>query len=108
PVDVDHAHDPEVKTAFGLLNDVLEDSSQASAAWHVLVSDAGDICAKRLRRTRKDLVDLLSGNGIKVRPPRKDERWHRQLDFSRDLLRKRHAASALIVLSQLDADIGQA
>jgi hypothetical protein len=108
PVDVDHPHEPDAKSAFRLLEDVLEDQGQAGAAWHVLVTDAGELCARRLRRTRKDLVELLVGNGIKVKPPKKDERWHRQLDFSRDLIRRRHAAAALSLLSQLELDLDSA
>src|SRR5690606_1561561 len=76
------------------------------SAWAVLVTDASDLCARRLRRTRHELVSLLERAGIKVLPPANDARWHRQLDFSRQLLAKRHAASARLVLAQLENQLG--
>ncbi|HEU0076176.1 MAG TPA: tetratricopeptide repeat protein, partial [Longimicrobiaceae bacterium] len=107
PVDIDRENQPEAKIALQLLLSVLEDPDQLAAAWSVLVVDANDICARRLRRTRKDLVDLLVDAGIRLQPPAKDAPWHRQLDFSRNLLEKRHAAAALSVLAQLEARLAR-
>ncbi len=104
-VDLDEAHQPDSKLAFQLLRSVLEDESQVDAAWAMLVADANDLCARRLRRTRRDLVSLLEQATIKVQPPPKDARWHRQLDFSRQLLAKTHPASALLVLNQLEDQV---
>src|SRR5690606_5148561 len=101
-VDIDHPHEPDTKVALRLLSSVLEDPSQADSAWAILTTDAGDLCARRLRRTRHDLVSLLGLARIKVLPPEKDARWHRQLDFSKQLLAKRHAASARMVLTELE------
>ena len=103
--DFDHADDPEAKLAIHLIESVLEDRTQAQNAWDKLETDAADICARRLRRTRKDLVDLLAAAHIKTRPLAKDEHWHRQLDVSKQLLHKRHAAAALTVLSQVETHI---
>jgi tetratricopeptide (TPR) repeat protein len=104
-VDVDHAYQPEAKHARLLLQSVLEDAAQAAAAWDILVADANDVCAQRLRRDRPALVQLLTSRGIQVRPPAPDERWMRQLDFTRDLLHKRHAAAALARLRQIETDM---
>ena len=105
PIDVDHPHDPEGKQAMQLLASVLEDPTRAIAAWGVLANDADDLCARKLRRNRKDLVDLLRAVDIGVKPLAKDERWHRQLDFCRQLLNRRHAAAALTVLSEIETGI---
>lgn len=107
-VDVDHPHQPEAKQARLLLESVLEDVAQAGAAWDILVADANDVCAQRLRRDRPALVQLLASRGIQVRPPKPDERWMRQLDFTRDLLRKGHAAAALSRLRQIETDMREA
>jgi tetratricopeptide (TPR) repeat protein len=108
PIDIDRARDPEAKTALQLLSSVLDDREQAVAALGVLVTDAGDVCARRHRRTRKELVDLLDGAKIKVRPPAKDDRWHRQLDFCRQILDRNdrhHAAVALTILTRLAIEL---
>jgi tetratricopeptide (TPR) repeat protein len=102
PVEVDRAMHSETKEALRLLGDVLQDSSQANAALGVLVTDAGDLCARQLRRTRKDLVDLLAAANIVVSPPRKDAPAHRELDFSKQLIQKKHASAALVVLRNLE------
>jgi tetratricopeptide (TPR) repeat protein len=105
PVDIDRDRDPEAKTALHLLASVLDQPEQVMAALGVLTTDAGDVCARKLRRTRKELVDLLEGAKIKVRPPAKDDRWHRQLDFCRQLLDRHHAAAALTVLTKLAVEL---
>lgn len=105
PLDMDAEQDPEAKFTFQLLESVLEDPQDRSSAWAVLLTDAGDVSAKRLRRTRKELVERLAGAGIKVRPPTKDERFMRQLDFSKRLLESGHARAVLKVLSTLEPDI---
>jgi tetratricopeptide (TPR) repeat protein len=106
-MDIDLESHPEAKLALQLLGSTLENPDELAAAWALLVTDAGDICARRLRRTRKDLVELLAGAGIRLQPLAQDAPWHRQLDFSRALLEKRHSAAALSVLSQLEARLGQ-
>jgi predicted Zn-dependent protease len=103
--DLDAAKDPEVKISTQLLESILEERGNAPAAWALLTSDAADICAKKLRRTRKELVDLLQSANIKVRLPAPDERVARQLDLSKRLLNDAKAAAALAVLSILDADL---
>jgi tetratricopeptide (TPR) repeat protein len=108
PVDVDQISDPETQRAFDRLRAVLEDPSQASAAWSVLAADAEIVCAKRLRRTRQDLVQLLNDAKISVRPPVKDQRWHQQLDFTRDLLNTRHPDAALSRLAHLGKELDAA
>ncbi len=102
-VDVVGPGDADRKEALRLLRDVLEAPEHADAAWSVLTRDAGDLCKNRARRTRKDLVDLLTGKGFKVRPPPKDNVWHRQLDFCRDhLLSRGEASAALSTLQNLE------
>lgn len=103
--DLDRTNDPERKLTNQLLELVLEDPQQATAAWAVLAADAADICAKKLRRTRKELVDLLAAAKIGVRLPSKDERFMRQLDLSKRLLAEGKAEMVLTVLAILDADL---
>jgi tetratricopeptide (TPR) repeat protein len=105
-IDVDRTHDPGAKIALHLLSSVLENPEQAFAALGVLGSDADEVCARRLHRTRKDLVAVLTEAKLAVRPPARDERWHRQLDFSKRLLEKHYASAALIALKQLGAELG--
>lgn len=105
-VDVDSAHEPEAKQAYHLLQTViLEDPIQSAAAWSVLVDDAGTVCARKERRTRKQLVALLEGAHIKVKPPAKDDAWHRQLDFTKQLLNKQLPEAALAQLVDLDKQL---
>lgn len=108
PVDIDAAAEPEAKLTIQMLATVLEDVSQATAAWAVLVTDAGDLAAKRLRRTRKELVDLLGASGIKVRPPSPDDRFMRQLDFSKRLLEDLHADAVLTILAAIEPELDAA
>ena len=108
PVDVDSAQDPEAKHAFSLLQtSILDDPDQAAAAWAVLVDDAAEICARRERRTRKDLVGLLQGANIAVRPPAKDDPWHRDLDFTKQLMAKRLFEPALAQLKDVEQRLNQ-
>jgi tetratricopeptide (TPR) repeat protein/predicted nucleic acid-binding protein len=102
PADLDDPHDPERKLAIEILRDRLDDPTQVEKAWAVLAADAQDICKRRLRRGRKDLVSLLEGVGVHVRPPAKDDRWHRTLDGTKRLLQKRHAKAALASLVELE------
>lgn len=106
-MDIDRESHPEAKFALQLLRSIIEDAEQVAAAWALLVEDAGDICARRLRRTRKDLVDRLGGAGIRLQPLAEDAPWHRQLDFSRSLLERHHPTAALSVLSQLETRLQQ-
>src|SRR5690606_8402125 len=68
-VDVDRPSDAEVQHALRELETVLEDPKLAAAAWAVLVEDASEMCARRGRRTRDELVALLAAQSIKVTPP---------------------------------------
>lgn len=103
--ELDSPGDYQRKLAMQLLGSVLEDPEQAIAAWDVLEADAHDLAAKKLARTRRDLVDLLRAARIVVRPAPKDERFTRQLDMSRRLLREENAAAALAVVGMLEADL---
>lgn len=106
PIDVDLASEPEAKHALQLLQTViLADATQTAAAWATLTADASDLCARRERRTRNRLVDLLEGAGIKVRPPARDDAWHRKLDFTKELLRRRQPKLALELLTQIEGDL---
>lgn len=109
PIDVDSAQDPESKHAYHLLQtSVLDDPGQATAAWAVLVDDAAEICARRERRTRKDLIALLDGANIKVRPPARDDPWHRDLDFTKQLVGKRMYEPALAQLKDMEQRLSEA
>jgi predicted Zn-dependent protease len=103
-VDVDRAADAERRFATHLLEDALVDSSQAAAAWDVLSQDASQVCAKRLRRTRQDIVELLGAKGMAVRPPEKDEAVMQQLDLSRRLLAQDKGSLAFSLLGMIEAD----
>ncbi len=105
-VDVDREQEPEMKLALHLLEQVLEEPAQAIAAMGLLVSDASEVCARKLNRTRKDLVTILTEAKIRVRAPPRDERWLRQLDFSKQLLDNRYAQAALAVLRQMESALG--
>jgi len=103
-VDVDRAADAERRFATHLLEDALVDSTQAAAAWDVLSQDASQLCAKQLRRTRQDIVDLLAAKGIAVRPPEKEEAVMQQLDLSRRLLAQDKGSLAFSLLGMIEAD----
>lgn len=105
-VDLDAPADPEARMAISLLEEALEDPSQAQAAWGVLVTDAGELCARRLRRTRKDLAAILLSAGIRLRPPRTDEKWLGRLEAAKRLVDKRHNAAALKELSDIEKELG--
>lgn len=103
PADVDNQYDAEITVATQLLGTlVLKDPSQADAAWAVLAADADTLCAHRQRRTRADLVLLLETSGIGVRPPARDDIWHRQLDHTKQLIAKQHHKAALAQLGDLE------
>jgi tetratricopeptide (TPR) repeat protein len=104
-VDVDRASDPERKNAAHLLEEALVDPGQASSAWAVLAQDAAEICARRLQRTRQDILNLLTAKGIAVRPPQEDEVSMQQLDFSKRLLAAEKGALALSFLEMIEADL---
>lgn len=106
-VDVDRVQDAEMQIALDRIASVLENPEQATAAMRILISDAADICATKQHRTRTHLITLLSEAKIQVRPPRKDERWHRQLDFTKALLDTRHGVAALAALRQLKSVLGE-
>ena len=95
------------KYAFHLLQTViLEEPGQVAAAWSVLVDDAGTICARRQRRDRRQLIALLEGAHIKVKPPAKDDRWFRRLDFVDQLLEKHLPDASLAQLTELEKELG--
>ncbi|HXI12417.1 MAG TPA: tetratricopeptide repeat protein [Thermoanaerobaculia bacterium] len=103
-LDVDNAADAERKFATHLLEEALVDPVQAQAAWDVLANDAAQLCAKRLRRTRQDIVDLLVAKGIAVRPPTKDEAVMQQLALSRRLLAEEKGSLAFSLVGMIEAD----
>lgn len=105
PLDAEFAADPEVKHALQLLEAVLEDPTQATAAYALLVKDAGELCAKQLRRSRHDLVGLLAGAGIATKTPQPFEREMSQLDISKALLAEGKAQETLGVLAILEANL---
>ena len=105
PLDVDLPHHPEQKYACDLLGRVLANPDQAPAAWDVLVADAVEVCARRLARTRKDLVDRLTGVGISVCPSSEEQRWHNLLDSSRFLLMRGHSMAAFQLLTEYEKSL---
>lgn len=105
PCDLDSPADLERKFAMHLLGSLLEDKEQVIAAWDVLEADAKDLSAKKLARTRRELVDILRAAKIAVRPPEKDERFTRQLDMSRRLIKEENPSAALSVVGILQADL---
>lgn len=105
-VDVDAADDAETKIALQLLEEsVLVDRGSSTAAWRVLADDAQDVCARRLRRTRRELVALLEGAGIAVRAPSGGDRWQRQMDLTRELIADGHASAALAALAKMQQEV---
>jgi tetratricopeptide (TPR) repeat protein len=107
-IDIDKPEDPESKQAIALLESiVLAEPNQSESAWAILVNDASDICARKQRRNRNALVELLSGAKIKVRPLAKDDKWLRQLDFTKAAISKRHAAAALAILAEVEKNLAQ-
>ena len=104
-VDVDKVSDVDWKFAIQRLGTVLEDPANANAAWDVLVRDAADLCSKRLKRTRTELITILRTATFKVRPPQKDERFVRQLELSKRFLQEEKPAAALSVIGLLDVDL---
>lgn len=106
PVDVDAAKDPEWKGMTTLLSHALEDPSLVTAAQAVLADDGNRLCARKLRRTRNDLVALLEAAKIKVKPPARDERWHRELDFTLRLLTQAQPEACLTLLEEMERSQG--
>lgn len=108
PVDVDAAKDPEWKGMATLLAHALEDPAQVTAAQAVLADDGNRLCAKKLRRTRSDLVALLEAAKIKTKPPARDERWHRELDFTLRLLKQAQPQACLTLIEEMErSQVGQ-
>jgi tetratricopeptide (TPR) repeat protein len=108
PVDVDSVDESDAKSALLWLREhVLENGDQALAAWRVLADDANSMCSLKLRRTRKELVDLLEGAGLRVRHPTREDQWHRQLDATKALLERGYAAAALSNLRSLKDAVRQ-
>ena len=103
-VTVDAATDAERKFATHLLEEALVDPAQAPAAWDVLANDAAQLCAKRLRRTRQDIVDLLAAKGIAIRPPEEDEAVVQQLALSRRLLVEDRGSLAFSLVGMIESD----
>ncbi len=103
--DLDEPNGAARKDALRRLEGALRNSSQAAAAWAVLRADGAAVCEHRARRTRADLVRLLEGKGIGVRPPEPDEAAMRMLDFSRRLLQERRGNAAVEFLNLVEADL---
>lgn len=104
-VDVSLPDDPEAQRSKDLLAGVLSDPLTAETAWAVLLEAAADVAARRLRKDRAAVIDLLTGRGIGVRLLSPDERWLSQLDFVRQLLERRQAGAALSVLDQVESAV---
>jgi len=104
-IDVTPPDDPETKRAEDLLTRILDDPRQAHLAWALLLESAADVAARRLRKDRAAVVDLLVGRGLAVHPLTVDQRWMAQLDFVKRLLERGHASAALSALSTLESDI---
>jgi hypothetical protein len=105
PADLLSTHDTERKFAITLLEGVLVDPAQAHAAWSVLLEDAARLCAMRLRRTRKELADLLQARGTPVQPGGPDARWHGELEFTKRLLDRRQFSPVLGLLDDLERNL---
>jgi tetratricopeptide (TPR) repeat protein len=103
-VDVDPGGHDE-RRALDLLAENLEDPGAAKAAWSLLLSDAGYVCAGRLRRSRQDLVNILLAAGIRLLPPQRTRKWHDDLRHSGRLLENEEPTTALILLRQIEADL---
>lgn len=104
-VDVDNPADPERRLATTSLAGLLEFPEQAEAAWRVLCSDMADVCARKLRRTRADLVALLASHGFNMRPPEPFQRLHKLLDISKTILNKWKPTEALVLLDEIEKAI---
>ena len=104
-LDVDVVGDKELIRAQQMLSENLEDQSKAEAAWALLQADANLICAKRQRRTRKDLVALLRAASILMLPPRKTRRWHDDLRHSKTFLADDAPDLALAILRRVESEL---
>ena len=102
---VDVATGSATSLALELLKRALVDPSQANLAWRALIADASDVSSRRLARTRDDLVQLLTGSGIAVRPPEPSQRFHQALDASRRMLERGQVAAVLTYLDQVERDL---
>lgn len=103
-LDVDLISEADTVRALKVLEENLEDSAQASAVWSMLQTDAGHVCARRSRRTRKGLLDLLAVPKIRVRPPIATRKWHDDLRYSKKFLTEDDPAAALSFLKQVEQD----
>jgi hypothetical protein len=97
--DFDRAEDPEPRVAQHLLRWVLARQDEVEAAWSALIEDAAQLSARGLRRTRKDLIDVLALRSIEVRPADPDDRWQRELDLIQQLLDAREAITTIFSIS---------
>lgn len=104
-VDIDRTSDPERRVVCGWLADMLVDARQAEAAWSVLTQDAAEVCARRQRRTRQDLIGILSAKGFELRPAEEDAAAMQQLDFSKRLLDRGKGGVVLSYLELIEADL---
>lgn len=103
--ELDRDRDPGLHAAHTLLSTLLEDQLQTKAAWAVLEADAGQICAKQLRRTAKELREILDVAGIRLRPPERDARLARQLDEVEELLQDGAVGPARQLLRRIRTSI---
>ncbi len=104
-LDVDQTHEAHAKEVISLLESLLEDPNQAKAAWSVLVADANEICAERLSRTRRSLEKLLLSADLVLKPPSRDEPWHRDLDWVKKLIKEDKGRAALHLLADIESTI---
>jgi tetratricopeptide (TPR) repeat protein len=102
-MDVDQLNHPETRAALYILRvEVLENAENAVAAWRILTADAAALCARKQRRDREALVQLLSPS-FALRRPAHDDRAHRELDNCKWMLECRQASLALRKLGELEA-----
>lgn len=100
--DLDREGEPEAKYVIESLGSILQDPSQNTAAWGVLVNDANTVCADKLRRTRSDLISLLEAAGIQISPPQEHIKWMNSIEFIKDLTTGCHYDAALWQVTRLE------
>ncbi len=101
-VDVDDANSPNRLLAVDHLSRLLVEAGRGDEAFDVLVTDALQLEAEAGRRDRDYLIGLLEdARDLKLRPPERDERWLRELDWISDFLFEQHYDQA--ALERLDA-----
>jgi len=104
-LNLENHSDSEFKVVLTLLNSRLDNSNDLTSAWSIFETDACELCARRLARTKKELEDLLIQASLKLKPLPKDAELHLLLDSSKKLLEKHKAYPALQFLMQLHSEV---